>query len=72
MMANTTISEIVNEIKGAEDAIVPTDATKDYIRKIEVTDVKVAFVKLSNERSDPLYKTSVIVVSLNEESGNSG
>ena len=68
MMANTTFPNIVNEIKGAQDSVVTDDATKDYIRKIEVTNVKVSFVKLSNERSDPLYKTSVIVVAKNEDS----
>ena len=72
MMANSTVSDIVNEIKGAEDAIVSSDKTKDYIRRIDVSNVKVAFVKLSNERSDALYKTSVIVVSENEESSSSG
>ena len=68
MMANTTFTNIVNEIKGAQDSVVTDDASKDYIRRIEVTNVKVAFVKFSNERADPLYETSVIVVSLNEAS----
>ena len=64
-MANTTFPNIVNEIKGADDSVVTSDASKDYIRKIEVTNVKVAFVKFSNERADPLYESSVIVISLN-------
>ena len=47
MMANSTFTDIVNEIKGAQDSVVTNDASKDYIRKVEVSNVKVAFVKLS-------------------------
>lgn len=69
MMANTTFPEIVNEIKGASDSVVPTDTLQDYIRKVEVTDVEVAFVKMSNERESKLYETSVIVVAKSKTSG---
>ena len=34
-----------------------------------MTNVEVAFVKFSNERADPVYSTSVIVVSKSQTSG---
>ena len=50
MLANTTISEIKNEIIGQDDAVIPTDPDRDAIRHLTFEDVKVAFVKRSNER----------------------
>ena len=55
MMANTTLAEIVNEVKGADDKIVPSDPEQDFIRRISVTNVNVAFVKKSNERANSLH-----------------
>ncbi len=69
MMTNTTIAEIANEIKGQDDTVLTTDTDLDWTRRISVTNVKVAFVKASNEVSDPLYKNSLIVVSKNETTG---
>ena len=61
-MANTTLSEIKNEIKGSDDTVVTTDTEKDYIRHISMSAVQVAAVKMSNEVSDPLYINSMIVM----------
>ena len=70
MMANTTISEIINEIKGAEDAVVASDKQKDYIRRISVTNTKVAFVKKSNELvNSGLYASALLVVAKNLTTG---
>lgn len=67
MLANTTIFNITNEIQGAPDS--EDDSDLDYIRRISVSNVKVEFVKASNERENKLYKNSLIVVSKNETSG---
>ena len=69
MMANTTLSDITNEIKGSDDTVVTTDSEKDYIRHISMSAVQVAAVKMSNEVSDPLYKNSMIVMIKNETAG---
>ena len=67
MLTNTTVTEIVNEIKGADDkANDPLDTDKDYIRRVQVTDVRVSLITRSFE-SVNLYKDSLIVVSKNEE-----
>jgi len=71
MMANTTISEITNEIQGLDDSEYTADTDLDYTRRVTVTNVIVTFVKASNEVSDPLYKNSLIVVSKNETSAAS-
>ena len=66
MMANTTLTDIVNEVKGAQDSIVPSDPELDYTRRVTVTDVKVAFIKKSNERSNKMYEDALIVVARNQ------
>ena len=65
MMTNTTISEIQNEIKGADDSLVESDSEYDYIRRIDVENVKVTMVKHTNE-NEKLFKDGLIVVSKNE------
>ena len=65
MLANTTISEIQNEIVGQDDNIIPTDPDHDAIRHLTFEDVEVAFVKRSNER-EKFFKDSIIVVAKNE------
>ena len=69
MMSNTTISGIVNEIKGQDDSVVTADTETDYIRRISVSGVTVSHVTQSYEQNEPLYKDSLIVVSKNETAG---
>ena len=68
-MSNTTISGIVNEIKGQDDSVVTTDSEQDYIRRIAVSSVTVTHVQRSYERNEPLYKDALIVVSKNDTTG---
>ena len=68
-MSNTTISGIVNEIQGQDDSVLTTDSELDYIRRIEVSSVTVTHVTRSYERSEPLYKDALIVVSKNVTTG---
>ena len=65
MMANTTISEIVNKAVGRPDNLFPGDPDVDETRRLSFDNVKVSFVKRSNEK-DKFNKDSVIVVSKNE------
>ena len=65
-MANTTIPDIQNEIKGSDDTIVTTDTEQDYIRRLTFTDVKVEFIKKSNEVKNKLHRRGLIVVTRNE------
>ena len=45
MLTNTTVSEIVNEVKGIDDKENdPSDTERDYIRRIQVTDVRVSLI----------------------------
>ena len=62
MMANTTVPNIQNTIKGADDSVVTTDTELDYTRRIRVTDVRVVMVKKSLEKDNKLYQDSLIVV----------
>ncbi len=66
MMANTTIPDIQNEIKGSDDTVVTSDTEKDYIRRLSFTDVKVEFIKKSNEVANKLHRRGLIVVTRNE------
>ena len=68
MMANTTISKIQNEYKGAIDEFAPDDDQKDHIRRATVTAVDVAFVKRTNEVSDAIKSLGLVVVSRAEKS----
>ena len=64
MLANTTISEIRNEVKGVPDD--QTDASndeRDYIRRITVEGVSVSLVTKSYEWQEPLFRDALIVVS---------
>ena len=63
MMANTTVSDIQNEYRGAIDEFVPSDSQKDYIRRASVTGVQVTFVKKTNEVSDAIKSLGLVVVS---------
>ena len=65
MMANTTISEIINEAIGRPDDLFPGDKDIDATRRISVDNVRVSFVKRTNEQ-ERFYKDSVIVVYKNE------
>ena len=47
--------------------LITTDSEKDEIRRVTVENVKVAFIKRSNEK-ETFYKDSIIVVAKNETS----
>ena len=66
MMANTTLPEIQNEIKGQDDTIVTEDTEKDFIRRLTFENVKVEFIKKSNEVENKLHRRGLIVVTKNE------
>ena len=65
MMANTTMSDIKNEVRGQDDSRFKSDTDLDYIRRISVSNVKVSNVKASNEVSDLLERNALIVVTKN-------
>ena len=65
MMANTTMSDINNEVRGQDDSRFKSDTDLDYIRRISVSNVKVSNVKASNEVSDLLERNALIVVTKN-------
>lgn len=69
MMANTTLTEIVNEVQGADDTIVTTDSELDFTRRLSFTNVDVSFVKRSYEVAEPMYRDSIIVVNKNTTTG---
>ena len=71
-MTNQTISDIENDIVGVDDELYERfDKGVDEIRKIEVEDIQVLFVKKSLERKSRILSNSLIVVVLNEtETGN--
>ena len=68
-MQNSTISEIVNEIKGQDDTIIITDTELDFTRRVLVEDIKVVFVKKTNELDNIDERDGLIVVAKNETSG---
>ena len=74
MLTNTTIAEITNEIKADVDqpGVGQTDETRDWIRRITVSDVRVSLVRQSYEDFEPLYRDSLIVVARNETSRATG
>lgn len=69
LMQNTTLSAITNEIIGKDDKDFTDDPDLDFTRRILVEDIKVAFVKKTNEVGDATLKDGLIVVAKNETSG---
>jgi hypothetical protein len=66
-LTNQTISDIENDIVGVDDELYERfDTGVDQIRKIEVEDIQVLFVKKSLERKSRILANSLIVVVLNE------
>lgn len=70
MLVNTTISEIINEVQGADDSLDVRYDKTDYVRFIEVTDVNVTSVRLSMEKTYDKFVDSVIVTYVNETQTN--
>ena len=65
-LTNQTISDIENDIVGVDDELYERfDTGVDQIRKIEVEDIQVLFVKKSLERKSRILANSLIVVVLN-------
>ena len=62
MLVNTTITEIENEIKGVADELEVRYDKRDYIRFLEIEDVNVTSIRISNEKAKSKYVNSVIVV----------
>ena len=63
LMTNTTMAGIYNEIKGVEDELNERYDDVDYIRQVDVTNVRVESVRKSKE-TDGL--DSIIVIFVNE------
>ena len=65
-LTNQTISDIENDIVGVNDELYERfDTGVDQVRKIEVEDIQVLFVKKSLERKSRILANSLIVVVLN-------
>ena len=68
-MTNQTISDIENDIVGVDDELYERYDPVDQIRKIEVEDIEVLFVKKSLERKSRILANSLIVVVKNTTAG---
>ena len=68
-MTNQTISDIENDIVGEDDDYYLRYDPVDQIRKIEVEDIQVLFVKKSLERKSRILANSLIVVVKNTTAG---
>ena len=70
MLANTTLSDIQNEYRGAIDEFVPSDSQTDYIRRASVTGVDVLFIKKTNEIANLIHSLGLIVVAKKSDATN--
>ena len=66
-LTNQTITEIENDIVGTDDALEDRyDTGEDQVRKLEVENTQVLFVKKSLERGSRMLASSLVVVVKNE------
>ena len=65
-LTNTTLNNIENKINRYEDHLEERYDERDYIRRIDVSNLNVTSVRKSKELKNPKFANSVIVIFVNE------